>query len=83
MAHATLVTGADPSRHGIIGNDWAEFATYCNESGSVSSARCARIATMTGRSLSGLALGGGDAASASAQTREIRMVSESGCLTTS
>ena len=24
VGHATLVTGADPSRHGIVGNDWIE-----------------------------------------------------------
>ena len=27
VGHATLVTGADPSRHGIVGNDWIEPST--------------------------------------------------------
>ena len=35
VGHATLVTGADPSRHGIIANDWIDAETgafvYCTE----------------------------------------------------
>ena len=27
MGHATLATGADPSRHGIVANDWIDAAT--------------------------------------------------------
>ena len=27
VGHATLVTGADPSRHGIIANDWIDRQT--------------------------------------------------------
>ena len=27
VGHATLVTGADPSAHGIVGNDWQDPAT--------------------------------------------------------
>ena len=27
VGHATLATGADPSRHGIVANDWIDAAT--------------------------------------------------------
>ena len=35
VGHATLATGADPSRHGIVANDWIDQKTgsfvYCTE----------------------------------------------------
>jgi predicted AlkP superfamily pyrophosphatase or phosphodiesterase len=37
VGHATLATGADPSRHGIVANDWIDQKTesnvYCTEDG--------------------------------------------------